>query len=65
MEDVFKTLNLSDDNEIFRGYITSIELYDALKFIAMQFFYLKDISVLSGCCVFKVREHKYSCDGRF
>ena len=32
---LFKTLNLSDDNEIFRGYITIIELYNALKFITM------------------------------
>ena len=34
MEDVFKTLNLSDDNEIFRGYTTMIELYiyNAFKF---------------------------------
>ena len=38
MEDVLKTLNLSDDNEIFRGYTTMIELYNALKFITMLHF---------------------------
>ena len=38
MEDVFKPLNLSDDNEIFRGYGTMIELFNALKFITMLFF---------------------------
>ena len=38
MEDVLKTLILSDDNEIFRGYATMIELYNALKFITMLFF---------------------------
>ena len=31
-------LNLSDDHEIFRGYTTIIELYNALKFITMLFF---------------------------
>ena len=35
MEDVLKTINLSDDNEIFRGCTTMIELYNALKFITM------------------------------
>ena len=43
MEDVFKTLNLSDDDEIFRGYTSMIELYNALKFKTKLFFYLKDI----------------------
>ena len=38
MEDVLKTLDLSDDNENFRGYTTMIELYNALKFITMLFF---------------------------
>ena len=37
MEYVFKTLNLSDDNEIFRGYITMIELINVLKLITMLF----------------------------
>ena len=45
MEDVFKALNLPDDNEIFRGYTTMIELYNALKLKTMLFFYLKDIKV--------------------
>ena len=35
MEDVFKTLNLFDDNENFRGYTKMIELYNALKCITM------------------------------
>ena len=38
MEGVFKTLNLSDNNKIFRGYTTMIELYNALKFITMLLF---------------------------
>ena len=33
MEDILKTLNSFDDNEIFRGYTTMIELCNALKFI--------------------------------
>ena len=41
MEDVLKTLNLSDDNESFRGLATMIELYNALKFITMLFFIQK------------------------
>ena len=51
MEDVFKTLNSSDDNEIFRGYTTIIELYNALTFIQ------KILTFKSRCCVFKVREY--------
>ena len=35
--DVLQTLNLSDENEIFRRYITMIELYNALKFITLLF----------------------------
>ena len=35
MEDVFKTLDLSDNNENFRGYTTMIELYNVLKVITM------------------------------
>ena len=64
MEDVFKTLDLSDDNENFRGYTTMIELYNALKFITMLFFiqdilrfnlgvaFLKSVSIyhLSSAC---------------
>ena len=38
MEDVLKTLHLYDYNEIFRGYTTIIELYNALKFITMLLF---------------------------
>ena len=38
IENVFKTLNLFDDNEIFRGYTTMIELCNALKFITMLIF---------------------------
>ena len=41
MEDVFKTLDLFDDNENFRGYTTMIELYNALKFITMLLFIQK------------------------
>ena len=33
MEDVFKTLDLSDDNENFRGYTTMIEPYNALTIL--------------------------------
>ena len=43
MEDVFKTLDLSDDNENFRGYTTMIQLYYVLKFITMLLF-IKKIS---------------------
>ena len=38
MEDVLKMLNLFNDNEIFRGYTTMIELCNALKFIPMLIF---------------------------
>ena len=37
MEDVFKALNLSDENEIFREYTTMTELYQKLKFIIIVF----------------------------
>ena len=37
MEDVFKKLNLFDNNEIFRGYTTMVELYNALKFRTMLY----------------------------
>ena len=53
MEDVLKTLNLSDDNEIFRGYATMIELYNALKFIAMFFFIQKILTFNLGVAFFK------------
>ena len=51
-------LTLSDDNEIFRGYTTTIELYNALRLINMLFFiqniltfnlgvaFLKSVSIL-------------------
>ena len=35
MEDVFKTMNLSHDSDIFRGYSEMIDLYNAIKVIAM------------------------------
>ena len=47
MEDVFKTLHLSDDNEI-RGKSTLIELYNALKFITMLFFIQKILRFYLG-----------------
>ena len=53
MEDVFKTLNLSDDNEIFRGYTTIIELYNALKFITMLFFIIKILTFKLGVAFLK------------
>ena len=43
MEYVFKTLDLSDDNENFREYTKMIELYNVLKFITMLLF-IKKIS---------------------
>ena len=44
MEDVFKTLDLSDDDENFRGNTTTIELYNALKFITICCFFIQKIS---------------------
>ena len=38
MEEVFKTLDLFDDNGVFRGYTTMIELYNALNFITILIF---------------------------
>ena len=37
MEDVFKTLNLPDDNGIFRIYTDITKLYNRLKFISLLF----------------------------
>ena len=52
MEDVFQMLNLSDDDhEIFRGYKTMIELYNALKFINMLFF-IQKILTFNLCVAF-------------
>ena len=58
MEDVFKTLNLFDHNESFRGYTTIIELYNALTFITMLFFFQKIITFYLGVAFFKVREYR-------
>ena len=41
MKDVFKTLHLSDENEIFRGYTTMAELHNTLKSITMLYFIQK------------------------
>ena len=41
MEDVLKALYLFDDNAIFGGYTTMIELHNALKFKTMLFFIQK------------------------
>ena len=41
MEDIFKTLDLSDDNENFREFTSMIELYNALKFITVLLFVKK------------------------
>ena len=53
MEDVFKTLNLFDDNEIFRGYTTMVELYNALKFITMLYFIQKILRFNLGVAFLK------------
>ena len=37
MEDVFKMLNMSDDNAIFMGCTAMTGLYNTLKFITMLF----------------------------
>ena len=60
MGDVFKTLNLSDDNEIFRGYTAMIELYNALKFKTMLFFIYKILRLNLGVAFLKsVSIHVY------
>ena len=53
MEDVFQTLNLSDDNEIFRGYTTMIELYNALIFITMLFLFKRQLTFNLGIAFLK------------
>ena len=53
MEDVLKTLNLSDDTGIFRGYATMIELYNALYFITMLFFIQKIFTFIPGVAFLK------------
>ena len=61
MEDVFKTLNLSDDNDIFGRYAAMIELYNALKFLTMLFFIQKILTFNLGDAFIKsVSIHKYT-----
>ena len=45
--------NLSDCNEIFRGYTTMIELYNVLKFIIMLFFIQKILTFNLGVAFLK------------
>ena len=45
MEEILRTFNLSDDDEIFMGYTNMIELYNALKYSKLCCFYLKDVKV--------------------
>ena len=52
MKAVFEMLNLSDDNEIFRGYTTMKELY-ALKFITMLLFIQKILTFNLGVAFLK------------
>ena len=51
MEDVLKTLNLSDYNEICRGYARMIELCNALRIITMLFF-IQKILTFNICVAF-------------
>ena len=53
LKDVFKSFNLSDDNEIFRGYSTMTELYNSLKFIIMLFFIQKILRFYVGVAFLK------------
>ena len=46
-------LNLSDYKEIFRGYTTMIEPYNALKFITMLFFIQKILTFNLGVAFLK------------
>ena len=46
-------LHLSDDNEIFRGYTTIIELYNALKIITLLFFIQKILTFNLGVAFLK------------
>ena len=50
---LLKTLNLSDDNNIFRGYATMIERYTAQKFITMLFFIQKILTSNLGVAFLK------------
>ena len=65
MEDVFKMLDLSDDNAIFRGYTTMIELYNALKFITMLFFIEKMLSLNLGVAFLKSMGIRFESDTRY
>ena len=66
MKDVFKTLDLSDDNENFRGYTTMIEMYNALKFITMLLFIQKismfnpGVAFLKSVSIFILIGHRWS-----
>ena len=65
MEDVTKTLDLFDDNEILRGYTSMIKLYNALQFITMLIFinkilrlnlgvaFLKSVSIITCCMLYR------------
>ena len=53
MEDVFKTLNLSDDNGNFRVHATMIKLYNAPKFITIPFFIQKVLTFNLGVAFLK------------
>ena len=46
-------LHLSDDNEIFMGYTTMIELYNALKIITLLFFIQKILTLNLGVAFLK------------
>ena len=50
---LLETLSLSDDNEIFRGYATVIELYNALKFMTNLFFLQKILTLNLGVAFLK------------
>ena len=53
MKAVFKTLDLSDENEIFRVYTTMVELYNALKFIPMLYIIQKIVRFNLGVAFLK------------
>ena len=53
MEYIFKTLILSDDNEIFRGYTIMLELYNALNFKSVLFFIQKILTYYLGVAFLK------------
>ena len=51
MKFVFKMLKLFDDNEIYRGYTTMIEQYNALKFLTLLFL-IQKILTFNLCVAF-------------